>query len=126
MKHKFTYQFLKHNGIAPSLFSLSNVILGLKIRSDERKKTDKGLFEKLGTIAIVESVAGSNAIEGIFATADRIREIVEEGATPLGRNEEEIAGYHDAIRFITAHYEDLDFDEKTVLEIHRLLVSHHY
>ena len=126
MKRKFSYQFLKKDGVAPSLFSLSNVITDLKSRTDERKKTDTGIFEKLGTIAIVESVKGSNAIEGIVATAERIKEIVEKDAAPLGHNEEEIAGYHDAIVFVSEHYEDLDLNEETVKEIHRLLTARHH
>lgn len=126
MKKRFSYQFLKNDGVAPSLFSLSNVITELKFRTDERKKTDKKIFEKLGTIAIVESVQGSNAIEGILATTERIKEIVEKDSEPLGHNEEEIAGYHDAIRFVTEHYEDLDLNEETVREIHRLLTARHH
>lgn len=125
MKHSFTYQFLKREGIDPQLFSLSNVLTDLKARSEEIRKKNQPIFAKLETIAIVESVEGSNAIEGIGATKDRIKAIVENAAAPLDHNEEEIAGYHDATKFLKDHYEDLDFNEGTVRELHRLLTARH-
>lgn len=126
MKHRFTYQFLKEDGIDPQLFSLSNVLTDLKARSEESKKRSLPIFKVLETIAIVESVEGSNAIEGIFATKDRIQAIVEHASPPLDHNEEEIAGYHDAAKFLKEHYEDLDFNEETVKELHRLLTARHF
>ena len=98
--HKFTYEFLKDKAVTSDLFSLSNVITDLKSKTKLRKDSNKSLFAKLETIAIRESVEGSNAIEGIFTTEDRVKEIVENNSEPLTHNEEEIAGYHDAIKFV--------------------------
>lgn len=123
--HKFNYSFIKDKTITSDLFSLSNIISDLKTKTESRKKDNEKLFSKLETIAIKESVEGSNAIEGIFTAEKRIKEIVEDNSQPLTHNEEEIAGYHDAIKFIKENYEYLNFDEKTVKEIHRLLVSRH-
>ena len=123
--HKFTYDFLKNKTITSDLFSLSNIITDLKAKTDEKKNTNKTLFSKLETIAIKESVEGSNAIEGIFTTEQRIKEIVEDNSVPLTHNEEEIAGYHDAIKFIKENYEHLSFDEETIKRIHSMLVSRH-
>lgn len=123
--HKFTYEFLKDKTITSSLFSLSCIIADLKRNTDERKGSYKTLFSKLETIAIKESVEGSNAIEGIFTTEQRIKEIIENNVEPLTHSEEEIAGYHDAIRFVKEHYEDLSFDEETIKRIHAMLVSRH-
>lgn len=75
--HKFTYEFLKDKTITSDLFSLSNIITDLKSKTEERNNSHKTLFTKLETIAIKESVEGSNAIEGIFTTEQRIKEIVE-------------------------------------------------
>ena len=123
--HKFSYSFLKDNVITSDLFSLSNIITDLKSKTDAKKGTDKDLFAKLETIAIKESVEGSNAIEGICTSEERIKEIVENNAEPLTHNEEEIAGYHDAIRFIKENYENLSFDEETIKKLHSMLVSRH-
>ena len=123
--HKFTYEFLKDKTITSDLFSLSNIITDLRSKTNERKGLNKALFEKLETIAIKESVKGSNAIEGIFTTEQRIKEIIENNSEPLTHNEEEIAGYHDAIKFVKDNYEFLSFDEETIKTIHRMLVSRH-
>ncbi|OQA78136.1 MAG: Adenosine monophosphate-protein transferase SoFic [Tenericutes bacterium ADurb.Bin239] len=122
---KFTYTFLKDKTITASLFSLSNIITDLKGKVATKKKLNKNLFNKLNSIAIKESVVGSNAIEGIFTTQKRIKEIIEDNSKPLTHSEEEIAGYHDAIRFVTENYEYLDFNEETIKRIHALLVGRH-
>jgi len=123
--HKFTYDFLKDKTITSDLFSLSNSITDLKSKTDEKKNTNKSLFTKLETIAIKESVEGSNAIEGIFTTEQRLKEIVENNSEPLTHNEEEIAGYHEAIEFIKENYEHISFNEETIKRIHAILVSRH-
>ncbi len=123
--HKFTYDFLKDKTITSDLFSLSNIITDLKSKTDARKDLNKLLFAKLETIAIKESVEGSNAIEGIFTTEQRIKEIIENNSAPHTHSEEEIAGYHDAIKFVKENYEHLSFNEETIKRIHALLVSRH-
>lgn len=123
--HKFTYEFLKNEAITSKLFSLSNIITDLKSKTDFKKDSNKGLFAKLESIAIKESVEGSNAIEGIFTAEQRIKEIIENNSEPLTHNEEEIAGYHDAIKFVKENYKNLSFNEETVKKIHEILVSRH-
>ena len=123
--HKFTYKFLKESTISSKLFSLSNVITSLKSKTEIRKESYKSLFLKLETIAIKESVKASNAIEGIFTSDERINDIVDNNIKPLTHNEEEIAGYHDAIKFIKENYDSLSFDELTIKRIHAMLVSRH-
>ena len=123
--HKFTYDFIKDKTITSDLFSLSNIITDLKSKTELRKEYNKSLFAKLETIAIKESVEGSNAIEGIFTTEQRIIEIVENNSNPLTHSEEEIAGYHDAIKFVKENYDFLSFNEETIKTIHKILVARH-
>ena len=54
-----------------------------------------------------------------------IKEIVELNKEPLTHNEEEIAGYHDAIKYLTENYESLLFNEETIKVIHAMLVARH-
>ncbi|HHT66912.1 MAG TPA: Fic family protein [Erysipelotrichaceae bacterium] len=121
--HKFTYDFLKNKTITLDLFSLSNVIVDLKNKTENKKNFNKSLFAKLESIAIKESVEGSNAIEGIYTTKERIKEIVEDNSEPLTRSEKKIAGYHDAIKFIKDNYEHLSFSEEIVKRIHAMLFA---
>ena len=70
---------------------------------------------------MVESVKGSNAIEGIITTDDRIREIVN-GSIPISHDEMEISGYKDALKLINTSYEALDFTEDVILSFHKMLI----
>ena len=123
--HKFTYDFLKKDTITSDLFSLSNVITALKIKTDIKKEENSTLFLALESIAVKDSVRSSNAIEGIFTSAERITDIVDNNKEPLTHDEEEIAGYKDAIDYVKENYKDLDFNEETVLKLHSFLVGRH-
>ena len=50
---------------------------------------------------------------------------MDHSSAPLTHNEEEIAGYHDAIKFVKENYESLSFDEETIKKIHAMLVARH-
>lgn len=123
--HKFNYDVLKDRTITSTLFSLSNIITDLRCKTEEKQKTNSALFTRLESMAIKESVKGSNAIEGLYTTEQRIKEIVEFDSVPLTHDEEEIAGYHDAIRFITDNYEHISFTEETIKKIHALIAGRH-
>ncbi len=88
---RFDYSFLETN-IPANIVSLSTIIADLRAKGDFRKLQYADSYEKLRKKAIVESVKGSNAIEGIVTTDDRIRDIVN-GAIPVTHDEKEISGY---------------------------------
>ena len=90
---EFDYSFLKKQ-IPGQIVSISNVISDLNARENMRRIQDPKAFDALRHSAIVESVKGSNAIEGIVTTDDRISALVK-GAVPVSHDEKEIAGYKD-------------------------------
>ena len=120
---KFTYTFLKDKTITASLFFIKHYYRS-KRKVATKKKLNKDLFNKLNSIAIKESVVVATLLK-VFSTQKRIKEIIEDNSKPLTHSEEEIAGYHDAIRFVTENYEYLDFNEETIKRIHALLVGRH-
>lgn len=61
-------------------------------------------LEKLVEIAKVQSTEASNAIEGIVTTSTRIRQLVEGKTAPRNRDEQEIAGYRDALNIIHENF----------------------
>jgi Fic family protein len=77
-------------------------------------------FERLRQKAIIESVKGSNAIEGIVTTDDRIRDIIN-GSTPVTHDELEISGYKDALNTIHMNHENMDIDEDVIRMFHRMI-----
>ena len=117
--HTYDYSFLK-DSIPGNIVGLTNVIADLKSREEFRKLQYSETFESLRQKAIIESVKGSNAIEGIVTTDDRIRDIVA-GAVPITHDEMEISGYKDALNLIYTTYEDLDLTEDVILLFHKTI-----
>lgn len=88
----------------------------LKQRSEE--------LEKLVEIAKVQSTEASNAIEGIVTTSTRIRQLVEEKTAPRNRDEQEIAGYRDALNIIHENFDAIPITRNYILQLHKVLYSH--
>ncbi len=120
---KFDYSFLKNLMVPISFVQMAQTIYSLKSISDEKRKNCPELFTALQKIAIVQSVKGSNAIEGIVTTDERIEEIVNKSSAPLNHSEMEIAGYRDALSLIHQNYADMSLDELSILNLHKILLS---
>jgi Fic family protein len=105
------------------LVAHTNGIAEIKALQEIRKREYKDIFTGLESIAKVQSVKGSNAIEGIVTTDKRIEEIVNKSSAPLNHTEGEIAGYRDALNLVHTGYETLDIRENDILRLHDILLS---
>lgn len=119
--HKFNYSFLKKE-IPGNIVGLSGIIADLKAKEEFRKLQYVSTFEELQKRAIIESVKGSNAIEGIVTTDERIKDIIK-GMKPVSHDEVEISGYKDALNLIHNEHADLDLDENMILKLHEMMLS---
>lgn len=120
---KFDYSFL-NNGLLPAnLVNLTTNIAELKTLACLRKEEYTQIFTELESIAKVQSIKSSNAIEGIITSDERIAEIVNQKSAPLNHNEAEIAGYRDALNEIHLGYEHIDFRERDILRLHEIMMS---
>ena len=81
-------------------------------------------LERLVEIAKIQSTEASNAIEGIVTTSTRIRQLVEEKTTPKNRDEQEIAGYRDALNIIHENFDAIPITQNYILQLHKILYSH--
>ena len=81
-------------------------------------------LSKLIEIAKVQSTEASNAIEGIVTTSTRVRQLVEEKTTPRNRDEQEIAGYRDALNIIHKNFDAIPITQNYILQLHKILYSH--
>lgn len=81
-------------------------------------------LEKLVEIAKVQSTEASNAIEGIVTTSTRIRQLVEEKTAPRNRDEQEIAGYRDALNIIHENFDAIPITRNYILQLHKVLYNH--
>ena len=121
---KFDYSFLDNGLLPANLINLTGVIYSLKTGAEIRKDEYGKIFTELEKIAKVQSVKSSNAIEGIVTSDKRIKEIVNQSSKPLNHNESEIAGYRDALNQIHLNFEDIDFNENTILRLHEIMMSY--
>lgn len=120
---KFDYSFL-NNGLLPAqLVNLTANIASLRTMAGVRKEEYAKIFTELESVAKVQSVKSSNAIEGIVTSDTRIREIVNGNSAPLNHNESEIAGYRDALNQIHTGYKNIDFCQKDILRLHEIMMS---
>ncbi|OGF61611.1 MAG: cell filamentation protein Fic [Candidatus Fischerbacteria bacterium RBG_13_37_8] len=82
----------------------------------------KQVLQKLKALrehAIIESAVSSNRIEGIEIDKSRIGTLVFGKPTFRDRNEEEVAGYRDALNLIHIKTTKLSISEKTLFQLHR-------
>ncbi|MBQ7153136.1 MAG: Fic family protein [Clostridia bacterium] len=119
--HRFDYSFLK-KPVPGNIVGLTNIISDLRTKEEFRKLQYSETFEILRHKAIVESVKGSNAIEGIVTTDARIKDIVD-GAPPVTHEEMEISGYKNALNLIHTEHTTIDVNEETILSFHRMLLA---
>jgi len=119
---KYDYSFLENDKIPAKLINLLTGIYSMKTNNDIRKENYPNIFTELEKIAIVQSVKGSNAIEGIITTDERINEIVNNSSAPLNHNEEEIAGYRDVLNIIHTNHNNLNISEANILSFHEMML----
>jgi Fic family protein len=120
----FEYSFLEHGVLPAKLINITNTISELKTLEIARKNDFPGIFAKLESIAKIQSVKDSNEIEGIITSDQRINEIVTQNSAPLNHNEEEIAGYRDALSLIHNNYAQLDICEDVIRHLHKIMLSY--
>ena len=70
--------------------------------------------------AMIESAISSNRIEGVSIDQSRVNTVVFGKKPVLDRNEEEVRGYRNALKWIHENYANIPLTEKTILELHRL------
>ena len=83
-------------------------------------------MEKLIEIARIQSTEASNAIEGIITTNTRIKQLVSEKTAPRNRDEQEIAGYRDALTVIHDSFDAIPITKNYILQLHKIMYSHMY
>lgn len=118
--HVFGYRFLA-DAIPADIVGASNIIYDLRGRDAVRRETNVAVFEGLREAAMIDSVRGSNAIEGIVTTQARMQELLQMDAPPSSHAEREIVGYRDALQEIYAPGFASDLSENMVCHFHQLL-----
>lgn len=121
--HIFDYTFLDEGLLPAELVNLTATIAAFNAISEMRRDNNKSVYTELEKIARVQSVKGSNAIEGIVTTDARIKAIVEGNTAPASHSEREIAGYRNALDEIHISHANMAVNENTILHIHEVMTS---
>lgn len=121
---RFDYSFLKNLKVPSSFFEEVSTIYYLQAEERYQKSLNPDVFTHLVNIAIIQSVKGSNAIEGIATTDKRIEAIINQNANPLNHDEKEILGYKEALDVIHTNHEGVEFSTNLILELNSFLTRH--
>jgi Fic family protein len=116
--HIFDYSFLKNDLLPAQLVNITSNIVALRTMSEFRQRDNDAIFRKLETIAKIESIKASNAIEGIVTTDERLRALVNMDSAPLNHTEAEIAGYRNVLNEIHTNFAEHDFRESDIQTFH--------
>ena len=86
--------------------------------------TKKRTLDTLLNVAKIQSTSASNKIEGINVADKRINGLINQKLEPKNRNEEEVAGYRDALSIIHENYEYIEINKETILKLHEILYKY--
>ncbi len=120
----FNYSELKNQKWDSGILGLVAAIYKEAGKQELYLKQKPQELEKLVEIAKIQSTEASNAIEGIFSTTTRIRQLIEEKTTPKNRDEQEIAGYRDVLNIIHENFDAIPISKNYILQLHKILFSH--
>ena len=121
---EFNYSLIKEQKWDSELLGLIAAIYKEAGKQDLYLKQRPEELEKLVEIAKVQSTESSNAIEGIVTTNTRIKQLVEEKTSPRNRDEQEIAGYRDALNIIHENFDTIPISKNYILQLHKIMYSH--
>ena len=121
---EFNYSTIKEQKWDSDILGLIAAIYKEAGKQELYLKQQPEALEKLVEIAKIQSTEASNAIEGIVTTSTRIKQLVEEKTTPKNRDEQEIAGYRDALNIIHESFDAIPITRNYILQLHKIMYSH--
>lgn len=121
---KFNYAALKNMKWDSEMMGYVALIHEMKGKQLLYLRQKPGTLDKLVEIAKVQSTESSNEIEGIRTTNTRLKQLISEKTTPKNRDEQEIAGYRDALAVIHESFEYIPLTPNYLLQLHKILYSH--
>ena len=78
-------------------------------------------LDNLKGLAAIESTISSNRIEGVIAEPGRVEKLMLKSSKPRNRDEQEIAGYRDALELIHESWEGLNFNITIIKQLHEMI-----
>ena len=121
---KFNYTAFKNMKWDSEMMGYVAIIHEMKGKQVLYLRQKPETLDKLVELAKVQSTESSNEIEGIRTTNTRLKQLISEKTTPKNRDEQEIAGYRDALAVIHESFEYIPLTPNYLLQLHKILYSH--
>lgn len=110
--------------LTPNIVNLISQIHEYRGKQNLYIESKNEIVKSLVEIAKIQSSEYSNKIEGIKTTDERIKKIINDKVEPKNCNEEEIAGYRDALQLIHENYENININPNIILQLHKELYKY--
>lgn len=112
--------------ITPEILNLIAEIDGFRGKWESLGKIAPDRLLALKKVATVESVGSSTRIEGARLSNDEVEKLLSNlRITPFkSRDEEEVAGYVEAMSLIFDSHEDISLSENHIKQLHSILLKH--
>ena len=121
---RFNYTALKNMKWDSEMMGYIAIIHEMKGKQVLYLRQKPEALDKLVEIARIESTESSNESEGIRTTNTRLKQLISERTTPRNRDEQEIAGYRDALAVIHESFEYIPLTPNYILQLHKILYNH--
>lgn len=119
----FDYSYLKEMRWDGSLVRLLGKIHEYKGKFSQLDGVSELKLDRLTQIASIHSVESSNKIEGIVTTATRMKQLMTNNCQAQTRDEDEILGYKSVLQLIQNHCQEIPFESRYILQLHRDLLK---
>ena len=116
---RFDYTQMPQGLLTPETVGLLTTVHEYKGRQVLYLNAKADALEALTEVAKIQSTEASNRIEGIRTSDRRLQQIMSEKSDLRSRDEEEIAGYRDALATIHESYDFIDVTPNVILQLHR-------
>lgn len=122
MKTKLSFDSEVYQQLSQQLSILDTFNGSWKVKEGQQGR----YLKELRKIATIESTGSSTRIEGARLTDKEVEKLLASinVARFESRDEQEVAGYYDALNVILDNFTDMEISEQYVHELHRILLKH--
>lgn len=115
----YSYVQIYNSLLSPDIVALLVQIHEFKGEQTLFVEAKRDALSQLMEIAKIQSTEASNKIEGIRASDDRLKKLLQEKTMPRTRSEREIAGYRDVLATIHKNHDYIPLKPSIILQLHR-------
>jgi Fic family protein len=122
MQTKLSFDSEVYQQLSQQLSVLDTFRGSWKVRESQQGQ----YLKELRKIATIESTGSSTRIEGARLTDEEVEKLLTSVKITRfeSRDEQEVAGYYDAVKVILENYADIEISERYIHQLHGILLKH--